>query len=412
MPLDLASAREGGSQGWAMLDAATAALEPPFAVLDLDALAANAISLRARAGGLPIRVSTKSLRSRPVLDAVLEQPGFAGALAYTLPEALWLAADSTERAGIADVLVGYPTVDRAAIAALAADDALAGRVTLMVDSVEHLDLIDSVVPPGARPAIRLCVELDVSYESRVFGFVGSRRSPVRTAAQARALASAILDRPGFRLVGLMGYEGQISGTQDFPPGRPLYGAVLRRVKRRSIAELRTRRAAAVAAVRELVELEFVNGGGTGSLESTAVDPSVTEVAAGSGLFGPVLFDGYAGFRAEPAVAFVLPVVRRSDPGFATVLGGGWIASGPGGADRLPTPVHPAGLRTLPREGAGEVQTPLQGAAADALRVGDRVWFRHAKSGELSEHVTGFAVVSGGAVLRRVATYRGEGQAWL
>ena len=411
MRIDLASAGSG-AQGWAALESATARLDPPYAVLDVDALAANAASLRRRAAGRPIRVSTKSLRSRPVLDAVLASEGFAGALAYSLPEALWLAADTPERPGLRDVLLGYPSVHREALAALGRDPVLAERVTLMVDSVAHLDLIDAVVPPDARATIRLSIELDVSYDSRIFGFVGSRRSPIRTPAQAAELAAAILERPGFRLVGLMGYEGQISGTQDFPPGRPLYGAALRRVKARSIAELRDRRAAAVAAVRSLTDLKFVNGGGTGSLESTVADPSVTEVAAGSGLLGPALFDGYASFQPEPAAAFVLPVVRRPAGDIATVLGGGWIASGPGGADRLPTPVHPPGLSYIAREGAGEVQTPLKGAAARSLAIGDRVWFRHAKSGEVSEHVDAFAVVSRGEHLGEALTYRGEGKAWL
>src|SRR5690606_17282438 len=133
--IDLASARPGGAQGWAALEAATLGLEPPYAVLDLDALAANAADLRRRARELPIRVATKSLRSRPVLDAVLATPGFRGALAYTLAEACWLAADAPDRPGITDVLLGYPTADRTAIAALAADDVLASRVTLMVDSL-------------------------------------------------------------------------------------------------------------------------------------------------------------------------------------------------------------------------------------------------------------------------------------
>ena len=73
---------------------------------------------------------------------------------------------------------------------------------------------------------------------------------------------------------------------------------------------------------------------------------------------------------------------------------------------------PPGLRLLPREGAGEVQTPLAGAAAAALRPGDRVWLRHAKSGELSERVNEFHVVNGGAVTATVPTYRGEGKAFL
>jgi D-serine deaminase-like pyridoxal phosphate-dependent protein len=168
----------------------------------------------------------------------------------------------------------------------------------------------------------------------------------------------------------------------------------------------------VAAVHEVAPLEFVNGGGTGSLERTSSESAVTDVAAGSGLFGPTLFDHYQGFKPEPAAFFVLPVVRRPTPAHATVLGGGWIASGPAGADRLPTPAWPPGLELVPGEGAGEVQTPLTGPGTAGLRLGDRVWFRHAKAGELCEHVDTLHLVSNGRVVDEVPTYRGEGHAFL
>jgi len=405
--IDLSAARPEGAQGWAALDAATAALDPPFAVLDLDALAANADDLRRRAGRLPIRVASKSIRARGVLDAVLARPGFDGVLAYTLPEALWLAEH-----GMRDIVVAYPSADRAAIRRLAADETLAASVTIMVDSLAQLDLVDGVVAPGERATVRLAIELDASWDAPLLGHIGVRRSPVHTPAAARALAEAIVARPGFRLVGMMAYEAQIAGVQDALPGRPLGNALMRWVQRRSATELAARRAAAVAAVREVAELEFVNGGGTGSLESTAADGSVTEAAAGSGLFGPTIFDGYSRFRPQPAVSFALSVVRKPMPTMATVLGGGWIASGPAGPDRVPRPVWPEGLGYVPREGAGEVQSPLTGRAAADLAVGDRVWFRHAKSGEIAEHVDELVVVSGGAVIGRVPTYRGEGRAWL
>lgn len=211
----------------------------------------------------------------------------------------------------------------------------------------------------------------------------------------------------------MAYEAQIAGVGD--AGHPL----LQRIQRRSAAELRERRGAAVAAVRELADLDFVNGGGTGSLESTSADPSVTELAAGSGLLGPHLFDGYRAFTPAPAAAFALPVVRRPAPGIATLLGGGWIASGAPGRDRLPQPVWPSGLRYLGREGAGEVQTPLRGRTATGLAVGDRVWLRHTKAGELAEHLDAVHVVASGAggsgageVVGALPTYRGEGRTWL
>src|SRR4051794_19089729 len=96
----------------ARLDGATAALDPPFALLDLDALDANAADLERRAGGTPIRVASKSVRCREVLRRVLARPGFAGVLGYTLAEALWLAGSDPASAGPVseDVVVAYPTV--------------------------------------------------------------------------------------------------------------------------------------------------------------------------------------------------------------------------------------------------------------------------------------------------------------
>src|ERR1700712_1940817 len=83
--------RPGVRDARARLDTATAELDPPFALVDLDALDANADDLVRRAAGTPIRVASKSVRCRPVLRRVLARPGFAGVLGYTLPEALWLA---------------------------------------------------------------------------------------------------------------------------------------------------------------------------------------------------------------------------------------------------------------------------------------------------------------------------------
>lgn len=388
------------------LDAATAELDPPFAVLDLAALRTNAADLVRRAAGRPVRVASKSVRSRDVLRTVLGTDGFSGVLAYTLPEALWLAGE------FPDVVVAYPTADRAALRELARDERAASRVTIMVDSAEHLDLLDAVTDPRTRPDLRVCLDLDASL--RALGgrlHVGARRSPVHDAAAARALARTIAARRGMRLVGLMAYEAQIAGVGDQPPS-PLRGMAIRRMQNWSARQLRERRAAVVRAVTQVVPLEFVNGGGTGSVERTAGEQVVTEVAAGSGLYGPALFDTYRAFTPRPAALFALPVVRRPGPGLVTVLGGGWVASGPAGKDRLPVPTYPGGLRLITLEGAGEVQTPLAGPAADRLAIGDRVWFRHAKSGELCEHVRVLHLVEGDRTVGGAATYRGEGKAFL
>ena len=400
----------GRSDALDRLERACADLDAPFACVDLDALWDNARDLERRAGPKPIRLASKSVRCRRLQASILERPGFRGTLCFTLSEALWLSEH-----GFDDLLVAYPTADRGALRSLGERRAEHPneRLALMVDSVEQLDLIQRAARPSAAAPVEVCIDVDLSL--RALGgrlHFGARRSPLRTPEAAASLAREIARRPGLELVGLMGYEAQIAGIPDRPSGRPLLGAAIRTLKRLSSREIPTRRAATVEAVRSVAPLTVVNGGGTGSLESTASEVVVTEVTAGSGLYGPALFDGYADFRPRPAALFALPVVRRPSRSVATALGGGYLASGSGDGDRLPRPHLPPGLSLDPREGAGEVQTPLHGSPAAHLAVGDRVWMRHAKAGELCERFGSLHLVEGDRIVDEVPTYRGEGRTFL
>jgi D-serine deaminase-like pyridoxal phosphate-dependent protein len=387
-----------------------AEVEAPFAFVDLDAMAANAAEMLGRAGGKPIRVASKSLRCRALLERILpSDPGFEGLMTFTLPETLWLA----ER-GFEDLLLAYPTTDTEALRELALRSAAnpAGAPIVMVDCTEHLEMIESVLGSGAAP-VKVCIDLDASWWAmggRVK--VGPKRSPVHTVEQAVALAREIDSRPQLELAALMAYEGQIAGVGDQPPGRRMRGSAIRFMQRRSAAELAERRGAVVAAIREFAELPIVNGGGSGSLELTAAEDAVTEVTAGSGFYAPALFDHYSRFSLAPAAGFALPVVRKPAPSVATALGGGYLASGSGDPARLPAPWLPGGLRLDPEEGAGEVQTPLLGPAAAQLSVGERVYLRHAKAGELCERFDSLHLIEGHEIVDVVPTYRGEGQTFL
>jgi D-serine deaminase-like pyridoxal phosphate-dependent protein len=392
------------------LNAASSQLEAPFAVVDMAAMRANAANMVRRASGTPIRLASKSVRCRALIDETLAMDGFRGILAFTLPEALWLV----ECQASDDIVVAYPTADSAALTKLACQQASAMAVTVMVDSIDHIDMIARSAALASDPhRINVAIDIDAGYQA--FGGrlrAGARRSPIRTPEQAATLAKAITARPGLRLAGMMAYEAQIAGVGDNPPGRPAYAKVIQAMQARSAAELATRRAAIVAAIRDAGPLDFVNGGGTGSIATTAAEPAVTEIGAGSGLYQPGLFDAYRAFRGQPAALFALPVVRKPGPGVVTVLGGGYLASGPADSARLPRPYLPAGLRLDRQEGAGEVQTPLLGPAADSLRVGDLVWFRHAKAGELCERFNELHLIDGDSIQRTVPTYRGEGKAFL
>ncbi|WP_417218104.1 alanine racemase [Arthrobacter sp.] len=386
----------------------------PAALLDLDLFHANATAMAVRSGGTPIRVASKSLRVRSALQTALGLPGYSGVLAFTLPEALWLA-----ETGVRDIVVAYPTADRQALATLLRSEAR-GHVSVMVDSPEHLELLRTVARTADAPAhagFRVCLDIDAAYlpaRNRSEALtqrlkVGPLRSPIAAVEQATDMVRAC-EASGVELVGIMMYEGQVAGIAN--GARTPRGVAVRAMQALSTRDLAAWRAEVVAAVRELVDLQFVNGGGTGSLESTSAEAAVTEVAAGSGFYGPELFQHYRGFRPAPALHLLFDVVRRPSRDTVTVLGGGWVASGPAGTDRLPVPVWPEGLRYAPREGPGEVQTPLTGQAAAGLQLGDPVFFRHAKAGEPMERLNRVLVYSGGEIIDEWPTYRGEGKAFL
>ncbi len=384
----------------------------PMVVVDLDAFDANADDLARRASGTPIRVASKSLRVPALLTRALAHDGFSGVLAYNLREALWLV----EHGVSGDVVVGYPTVDRGAVRRLLADGAALAAVTLMVDDPAHLDLLDEQ-RRGVAAAVPVRVAIDIDAGLRLGrSHVGPKRSPLHDPAEVLRFARHVVQRPGFALVGVMTYEGQVAGVPDDVPTQRARSMVVRRLKSASMTQLADRRGAIAKDLKELVELDFWNGGGSGSVEATAADEAVTEVAAGSGLLVPTLFDHYQSFEPRPAAFFGLQVVRRPSDGIATVAGGGFIASGPTGKDRAPTPWAPPGLHLTGLEGAGEVQTPLTGPGVPGLSIGDWVWFRHAKSGELAEHTNLVHLVSAGpgqpsAVVDSTPSYRGLGCAW-
>ncbi|BDB59616.1 MAG: alanine racemase [Rhodococcus sp. (in: high G+C Gram-positive bacteria)] len=387
------------------VQAATADLDPPFAAVDLPTLRRNADDLIRRANGVPVRVASKSVRCRAVLSEVLgpeltARGGFRGIMAYSLREALWLVEH-----GARDILMGYPTVDRTALGRLAASPEAAQAITLMIDSAEHL----RVIHEAAREAVgendfrpRVCLDIDASLRVGPV-HLGVRRSPIRTPETAAELARRA-ESAGFDVVGVMFYEAQIAGLPDS-------SLPVRLVKGLSARELASRRRAVVEAVRAVVGgLELVNGGGTGSLEVTTADRVVTEATAGSGLYVPTLFDGYRAFTPKPSMFFALPAVRKPAPSITTLFGGGYIASGPPGVSRVPRPVRPAGLKLLGTEGAGEVQTPVRGRAAASIPIGGRVWFRHAKAGELCERFDRVYLVDEHG-RTEAPTYRGEGGCW-
>ncbi|MDP2226368.1 MAG: alanine racemase, partial [Moraxellaceae bacterium] len=379
----------------------------PAAFVDLEALEANARLLLAAAGKLPVRIASKSVRSVAVLRHILSlSPQFQGVLCFSAEEAVFLADQ-----GLDDLVVAYPTVQPEAVRAVCAHVQRGRRLTLMVDGPAQIEQLAQIALHYSRP-LPVAIDIDMASDFPGVHF-GVWRSPVRSAEAVVALWKLIRQYPQLTLDGVMGYEAQLAGVGDAVPGQGFMNGMMSFLKRRSAPEVFARRAALVAALRaEGASLRFVNGGGTGSLASTGTDESVTELAAGSGFFCPVLFDFYKDLHLQPAAFFALEVCRIASPNRVTCLGGGYIGSGAPGLQKLPQPYFPFGLRLDTNEGAGEVQTPLILPDSVRLRTGDPVIFRHAKAGELCERFNELLLVRGQRIEARVPTYRGQGQCFV
>lgn len=373
----------------------------PLAFVDLDALDNNIRLHAGRAGDKHIRVASKSIRCPEVMRRVLDYgPSYRGIMAYHGREALWLA-----EAGFDNILLGYPVVDRVLLREIGKQIGTGKDLVLMVDSAVHLQLLNElgreldVVYP-------VCVDLDLSVDFGPLHF-GVWRSPLRSVADLAELVGELKKQPFVRLEGLMGYEAQIAGLGDEVPGLGWKNAVIRRLKKLSLPIIRRRRAEAVELLRaEGFPPRFVNGGGTGSLESTREEAVVTEITVGSGFFASHLFDYYRGFQARPALAYGVQIVRQPKAGIFTAHGGGYIASGGLDASKAPRVFLPAGARLDPNEGAGEVQTPIHYQGDEPLQIGDPIFLRHAKAGELCEHFDELLLLRGDAIVGRAKTYRG------
>ncbi|MGF7015317.1 amino acid deaminase/aldolase [Ornithinibacillus bavariensis] len=381
-------------------------LSLPALLLDGNAFDENCRMIAEKANGKTIRIATKSIRSIPVLRRIFKaNPLFKGLMCYSPHEAIFLAEQ-----GFDDILLGYPCWDEQALAEIAKLNANGKQITCMVDSTQHIDHLNKI-NQTTNGVFYLCIDIDMSTSFGRLHF-GVRRSPLKSKIDVIQLARKIKESPSLTLVGVMGYEAQIAGVGDKVPSQKMKNRVVTILKRKSIHKIRERRRTIVQALEEEGhQLVFVNGGGTGSLDTTSADESVTELTAGSGFYSPLLFDYYRDFRYQPALFFSLPVVRKPAPNIYTCLGGGYIASGPHGEDKVPKPVYPPGGKLLPFEGAGEVQTPVY-FKDEKLEIGDPIVFRAAKAGEICERFNEIICFENQEIVERYPTYRGEGRCFL
>jgi D-serine deaminase-like pyridoxal phosphate-dependent protein len=379
----------------------------PFAFVDLDLLDANIKAIAQEAGGKKIRVASKSIRCPDVLRRILAaEPVYQGIMCYTAEEAAFLA-----RQGFDDLLLGYPQWRAEALSDVISLIGEGKTITFMVDSIEHVEHIERLAT-AKQVIVPVCIDIDMSTDFPGLHF-GVWRSPLRRWEQVRSVAERIVGASWLRLDGIMGYEAQIAGVGDNVPGQAAKNALIRRLKKSSIRKAAQWREEVVRGLEAMgAQLRFVNAGGTGSMDSSRAEALVTEITAGSGFYSPGLFDNYKSFHYKPAAGYAVEVVRRPQPNIVTCMGGGYTASGPTGIDKRPKPYLPEGLALFPLEGAGEVQTPLRVRGEVQLELGDPVFFRHAKAGELCERFLSLYAVLQGSIVSTYPTYRGMGACFL
>ncbi len=379
----------------------------PLAFVDMQLLDENINQLRHRSGKTPIRIASKSIRCAHILDYILNADDqFSGIMSFSGEEAVFLS-----KKGFDDILVAYPVIDKERIVEVCHELKKGKYINLMTDKPEHIRMINEI---GKQNGIKIPISIDIDMSVDFPGLhFGVWRSSIRKPINLKSFLEEIKEMEFVSLEGLMGYEAQIAGVTDNIEGKWLMNNVIRALKKISIKKIASKRAIAVKMIKDMgFELKIVNGGGTGSLESTINEPVITEVTVGSGFFNSHLFDNYSAFKHKPAAGFACAINRHPGEDIFTCSGGGYVASGSIERLKLPLPFLPEGARLLENEGAGEVQTPIVYKGKETLKIGDPVFFRHSKAGELCERFNHLLLIRDNQIEMEVPTYRGEGQCFL
>lgn len=393
-------------------DSGQAATKSHRAYVNLDQFDANAqmLAQMAAPAGKAVRIATKSLRVPALIRRALQShPVFKGLMCYCAEEALFLSAE-----GFDDFLIAYPTLSESDLSAIKQLLQSKKKVSLVVDCKEHLEALQASLEES-RLTLDVIIEVDLSLRLGSL-VIGVRRSPIRNSTQVLALIEQIKSCPQLRFAGLMAYEAQVAGVGDRNPFKPILSWLMTPLRRYGAVFVKKRRAQLCADLFAAGHKNFIfNGGGTGSLSFNTQEDSLTEFTAGSGFYCPHLFDYYSNLHLRPAAFFDLQIVRRPEENWYTCLGGGYVASGEPGWDRIAKIFNTEnsqlkGKHLSAFEATGEVQTPV--FSREPLQVGQSLTFRHAKAGELMERFNEVQLIQNGCVIETVKTYRGYGQCFI
>lgn len=382
-------------------------ISPPYTYIFLDAFNRNIALAKKRSHLKGIRVASKSIRSIQALKHIQKNLGekFTGLMTYHIDESLHLLDQ-----GFDSALMGYPQLMNNEQGIKVKEHGLNGRHLIsMIDSIEQVETLNQL---GQKLdyQFKICIDIDLSLSLPGLNF-GVFRSPLKELSQNEILFKKIASFNFIKCVGIMGYEAQIAGVGDRLGKGFLFDKIVSFLKALSTKKIYKYRASVVELAKTYFTLEFVNGGGTGSLTMTAGDQSVSEVTAGSAFYCPHLFDRYDE-SFEPSCGYAVQVCRKPNADMVTCHGGGYVASGAFGVDKIPQVFSPKELKFDKNEMFGEVQTPLHKTSDISLNLGDPVFLRHAKAGELMERFEDIYIIKDNKIDHTWKSYRGDGLCYL
>jgi len=261
-------------------------LDTPALLVDLDILDANIARMAGlfKEHGVGWRPHTKAIKI-PAIAYKLLAAGAHGVTVAKLSEAEIMAA-----AGITDILITGPVVGARKAARLANLSKQANPIGV-VDCVEHVDMLDTAAREyGVQ--IRTVVEVDL----------GLKRCGTQPGEPTVALAKEVHSRTGLKLEGLMAWEGHALRIKDIDE------------KRSTVEEAVTKLLDTARQCREAdLPINIISCGGTGTYPLSAAVHGITEIEAGGGIYGDLVYRNSFGIDHPMAMSVLATVISRPIP---------------------------------------------------------------------------------------------------
>jgi len=320
-------------------------LDTPALIVDLDILESNIAQMMGtfREHGIGWRPHTKAIKI-PAIAHKLIAAGAHGVTVAKLSE-----AEVMSQAGISDILITGPVVG-AKKAALLANLSKQARPIAVVDSVDHIDMLDTAGKEyGVQ--IRTVIEVDL----------GMHRCGVQPGEAAVALAKEINSREGLKFEGLMAWEGHTLRIKDVDE------------KRAAVQEAVNNLIDTARAIREAdIPVNIVSCGGTGTYPYSAAAGvnGITEIEAGGGIYGDLVYSRSFGIDHPMAMTVIASVISRPAPDRIVTDAGFKTLSSQGAAPEPKDIANVSGIRMSAEHGTMDLDTPNT-----EVKVGDKVYWK-------------------------------------